>query len=145
MKEIKEFKEFLKKGVVKKQSPDKSRSEFLQKEAELSFEGLIERIGKMGINNKNSNSIVKDCYDIVFELIRSKMLLKGYNSSGFGAHESEVSYLRLLKFKENDIQFLNQLRYFRNGMVYYGKILGTEYAKNVFNFAKRVKKEIKNI
>ncbi|MCR4327617.1 MAG: hypothetical protein NUV46_03485 [Nanoarchaeota archaeon] len=145
MKGVIDFNEFLKKGIVKKQSPDKSRSKFIKKESEMSFEGLLERIDKIGVNPRNSNSIIKDCYDIIFELIRSKMILKGYNSSGFGAHEAEVSYLRVLNFSEKEIQFLNQLRYFRNGMIYYGKVFDEDYAKDVFNFTKKVIRKINNI
>ena len=47
----------------------------------------------MGIDDDNANSIVKDCYDIIMELIRAKLLLDGYSSSGQFAHEAEVSYL----------------------------------------------------
>ncbi|MBS3112606.1 hypothetical protein J4418_00785 [Candidatus Woesearchaeota archaeon] len=66
------------------------------------------------------------------------MLLKGYNASGFSAHKAEVSYMRLLKFNEKDVQFANQLRYFRNGMLYYGTSLDKEYAKEVIKFTKKV-------
>lgn len=126
MRSLKDFDYFLEKGFAKKQNVDKSRSKFLKEESKLSFEGLIERIDLMGINKRNSNSIIKDCYDIILETIRSKMFLLGYSSSGHGAHEAEVSFSR--KFlKENDVQFLNKLRYFRNGMIYYGVILDLEY------------------
>lgn len=62
------------------------------------------------------------------------MLLDGYNASGKGAHEAEVSYLRILKFKETEIQFFDKLRFFRNGMVYYGTSLDKEYAEKVIEF-----------
>ena len=77
------------------------------------------------------------------ELARAKMLLEGYNSSGFGAHEAEVSYMRILGFNENDVQFANQLRFFRNGMIYYGTILDTEYAEKVIEFTKRIYLKLK--
>ncbi len=72
------------------------------------------------------------------ELVRAKMLLAGYNSSGQGAHEAEVSYLRELKFSENEIEFANQLRYFRNGITYYGKVFGKEYALKVIDFLDKI-------
>ena len=136
MRPIKEFNEFIDTGTVKKQSPNKSRAEFLIKEAEISFEGLKERIEKMGVNRRNANSIVKDCYDIIMELIRAEMLLKGYNATGIGAHGAEVSYMRVLGFNEKTVQFADLLRYFRNGTVYYGTILDEEYAEKVIKFAK---------
>jgi len=97
----------------------------------------------MGINDLNSNSIIKDCYDIVMEMIRAKLLLEGYSSSGSYAHEAEISYLEKLGFPENQISFLNELRYFRNSITYYGKILDTEYAQKVFDFLTKIVGELK--
>ena len=74
------------------------------------------------------------------ELIRAKMLLEGFNSSGKGAHEAEVAYLRELKFSESDVQFANQLRYFRNGITYYGKRFNKDYALKVLGFLDKIYK-----
>ncbi|MCK4996968.1 hypothetical protein KAS08_01570 [Candidatus Pacearchaeota archaeon] len=142
MRLLKDFDYFLEKGIVRKQGVDKSRSEFLEKESKLSFDGLIERVELMGINKKNSNSVIKDCYDIILESIRSKMFLLGYSSTGHGAHEAEVAFSRKILERENDVQFLNKLRYFRNGMIYYGMIFDLEYAKDVVDFTKRIYLEI---
>ena len=68
MKLPNDFEFYLNKGIIRNISPDKSRAEFLIKEADISFEGLYERVKVMGINNKNSNSIIKDCYDIIMEM-----------------------------------------------------------------------------
>ncbi len=73
------------------------------------------------------------------------MLLEGYNATGQGAHEAEVSYLRVLNFKETEVQFANQLRYFRNGMLYYGTILEQEYAEKVIVFTKKNYDKVKRI
>ena len=140
---MKSFEGFIKKGIVKKQNPDKSRAEFLIKESEKTLRGLNKRVKIMGIDEDNVNSIVKDCYDILMEIIRAKMLLKGYNASGLGAHEAEVSYLKMLEFSENDVQFADKLRYFRNGMLYYGTILDEEYAKKVLEFLKKIYPKLK--
>ena len=145
MNRVKNFNEFITNGIVKKQSPDKSRAEFLIKEANQNYQYLIELIKKMGITDLNANDYIKKCYDILTELIRAKMLLEGYNSSGFGAHEAEVSYMRILDFKENDVQFLDQMRFFRNGMLYYGTILDKEYAEKVIKFTKDNYQKIKRL
>lgn len=145
MKAIKYFESFLSEGVVKKQVPDKSRAEFLIKESEKGYRALLESAEKIGINENNANSCIKNCYDIIMEVIRAKMLLGGYNASGYGAHEAEVAYLRKLGFKENDVQFLNQIRFFRNGMVYYGTILDKEYAEKVLNFLNKIYPRLKNL
>jgi len=145
MKDIKNFEEFLKEGVVKKQSPDKSRAEFLIKEAEQDYLNLHEQIEKIGISDRNANNFVRNCYDILMELIRAKMLLSGYNASGLRAHEAEISYLRNLDFKEKDIQFADQMRFFRNGMLYYGTILDKEYAELVVEFTKKAYSKLKGL
>ena len=138
MKLPKKFEEYIKTGVVKKVSPDISRAKFLIQETGTTLEGLKERVDKIGINEKNANSIVKDCYDIILELIRAKLLLDGYNSSGQHSHEAEVSYLQNLKFSDNEVAFLNELRYFRNSVTYYGKILDKFYAEKVFHFMNKI-------
>lgn len=86
---------------------------------------------------------MKNCYDILMELVRAKMLLDGYGASGQGAHEAEVTYLRKLGFSEKDVQFADQMRFFRNGMLYYGTHLDKEYAENVITFAKMMYNKLK--
>ncbi len=138
MTPLKSFEEFLAENVAKKQRPNASRAEFLLKESEKEYAFLIELSKKFDINENNSNHFVKSCYDVILELIRAKMLLNGYNATGQGAHEAEVAYMRLLNFKENDIRFVNQIRFFRNGMLYYGTIVDVEYAEKVFEFTKEI-------
>ncbi|MEM3370927.1 MAG: hypothetical protein QW471_04535 [Candidatus Woesearchaeota archaeon] len=141
---MRDFKEFVKEGVVKKQKPDKSRAEYLINEANKSYNLLLIKIEKLGVNNETANDLIKTCYDIIMELIRAKMLLEGYNASGHSAHEAEVSYLSLINFNERDIQFLDQLRYFRNGIIYYGTNLNKDYAEKVIDFTKRIYQKLKN-
>jgi hypothetical protein len=136
LRPIRNFEEFVIEGIIKKQSPDKSRANFLLEESKQNYELLLELIPKLGVEDKTANLFVKSCYDILMELVRAKMLLEGYNASGAGAHEAEVSYLRLIKLNEKEIQFADQMRYFRNGILYYGTILDKEYAKLVIEFTK---------
>ena len=144
MKLPKEFEYYVNEGIIKKIRPDKPRAEFLKKESEVSLEGLKERVEIIGINDKNANSIIKDCYDVIMEMIRAKLLLDGYSSSGSYAHEAEISYLKTLRFLENESYFLNELRYFRNSVTYYGKILDKEYAEKVLKFMKKIYPKIRN-
>jgi len=90
MKLPKEFEYYVKKGIIRKSVSDKPRAEFLINESEVSLEGLKERIKIIGINNKNANYIIKDCCDIIMEIIRAKLLLVGHSSSGSYAHEGEI-------------------------------------------------------
>jgi len=60
----KRFEEFIKEGIVKKQTPDKLRAEFLIKESENAYKILLLKIEKLGVNNDTANDLIKSCYDI---------------------------------------------------------------------------------
>ena len=145
MKSIKHFEEFLRLGVAKKQSPDKSRSAFLVKEAEKSYKSLLEMVQKLGVGDLHVDSYVKEGHDILMSFVRAKMLIDGYSASGWGGHEAEVSYLRNLGFSENEVQFADQLRFFRNGILYYGTELDEGYAMKVLDFLKEMIPKLKKI
>jgi len=142
MRPIKGFKEYIEEHIVKRQAPDKSRSMSLIKESEKSESFLRQIIDKVGLTDDNANTMITIAYDIIMKRIRAHMVLNGYNTSGQGAHESEVSYLRELKFNESDIQFCDQLRYFRNGIMYYGKTFDKTYAEKIIHFMKKIKKRL---
>ena len=143
MRAIKQFDEFIRKNIVKKQSIDKPRAEFLIMESEKSYNNLLEMIKKIELDDDTANTFVKSCHDILMEIIRARMLLNGYNASGFGAHEAEVSYMGILGFDEKDVQFADQLRFFRNVILYYGTALDAEYAIKVIEFIKRIYPKLK--
>ena len=138
MRHMLNFEEYIEKGIVKKQRPDISRANFLIEEADKSFLGLIQRVEKIGINELNASSLVKDSHDIILELIRAKMLLRGFNASGIGAHEAEVAYMNELDFSKVEIEFMNEVRFLRNGVLYYGKVIDKEYAEKVIEFTKKI-------
>ena len=70
------------------------------------------------------------------------MLTAGYSSDK--SHEAEVSYLRKMGLSEKQVSFMNELRWYRNGIKYYGKRLDQEYAQNVLVFLKENYAKIKN-
>lgn len=138
MMPLKTFKEYLKDGTARKQSPDKLRARSLISESEGSYKILFSFVEKMELDDSNANHVVKNAYDIIMELIRAKMLSDGFSTTGKGAHEAEVSYLADVGFTNKDVEFINELRYFRNGIVYYGKKFDGAYAKKVLVFLKRL-------
>lgn len=89
---------------------------------------------KLELNDSNANYFVENIYDTIMELIRARMFLDGFKAAGLSAHEAEISYLRKLQFSESDVIFANELRYYRNGIVYYGKSTDAEYANKVLKF-----------
>ena len=108
---MKEFKEFIEKGIIIKISQNKSRAKALFEESERKNKTLKLIIEKIGLTNDNANDIVEQGYDIIMNLLRAKLYLNGFKASGEGAHESEVSYLKELSFSDTDTDFLNNLRY----------------------------------
>ena len=142
---MKEFEYFIKKGIVKKGFVDKARAESLIQEAERKFKQVERILKKVGIDDENANDVVEDSHDILLGLIRARMFLEGFSASGFGAHEAEISFLYKLDFIEQEINFIQKLRYFRNGIMYYGKKFDKEYAEKVINFTKQIFKKLKRI
>ncbi len=53
--------------------------------------------------------------------------------------------MRVLGFEEKDVQFTDQMRFFRNGIIYYGTILDKEYAEKVIEFTKTNYAKLKEI
>ena len=102
-------------------------------------------LNKIGLLDENANYFIENSYDILIELIRAKLLIDGFSSSGKGAHEAEVSYMRKLDFNESDVGFMNDLRYFRNGILYYGRNFDKEYGKKVLDFLKKIRPKLKEI
>jgi len=142
---MKKFEEFLRKSVVIKRYPDKSRANDLMKESDRRLNNLKRIIEKIGIDEYNASDVVEYCYDIILGIIRAKMLLKGFSASGKGAHEAEVSFLEVLNFNEWEIEFVNKLRYFRNGIIYYGKGKDKEYAEKAIKFTNKITLKLKKV
>lgn len=142
---MREFEEYLEEGIVKKISRDVNRAKFLLEESQKRENFLKILVEKIKINEENANYFVENCYNVISELIRAKMLLDGYSASGMGSHEAEVSYMKILGLDQKDIEFMNDLRYFRNGIHYYGKGVDKVYAQKVLNFVNNLSPKIKNI
>lgn len=134
MRPLKLFEEFIESGIVRKRIPDVARARSLIEEAEKRRKFLNEMLDKIGITDDNANYFIENSYDMLLELLRAKLLTDGFYASGEGSHEAEVAYMRDLKFDEKDVRFMNDLRYFRNGILYYGKDFNADYGKKVIEF-----------
>jgi len=134
---MKTFAEHLKTGLVRRVSKDKERALSLIAESERKLRALQETQEKVGVKDDNANDFIEACYDSLMALIRAKLYQEGYTSSGKGAHEAEVSYLAKLGFSTEDIQIMDKLRYYRNGICYYGSKFDKEYAEMVIAFAQK--------
>ena len=63
MKPLKQFVDFIKEGIVKKQMPDKSRSKSLVMESHDAYAFLMKIIKEVGLDDNNANQIIKNSYD----------------------------------------------------------------------------------
>src|SRR3989344_4714569 len=140
-----QFEDYLHEEIVKVVKKDQQRAYSLISEAERKLSSLNERIKKIGVRDDNANDYVEQCYDILLFLIRDKLFIEGYSCTGQGAHEAEISYMIKLGFDEKEIKFTDKLRYFRNGILYYGKLLDREYAEKVITFTKKNYLKLKRI
>lgn len=140
---MKKFEEFIYSGIVKRQSPNRNRASSLIKEAEDKKAFLDLTISKIPADKMNANFVVNYCYDILMELVRAKMFIEGFNAGN--SHEAEVSYLGILGFSQADLEFMDELRYHRNGTKYYGTILENSYSEKVLSFLNKNYSKIKNL
>ncbi len=142
---MKAFQEYIEEGVMIRISANPARAKSLLLESERKMLSLKERLDKIGIKNENANDYVEYCYDLIMHLVRAKLYLEGYYARGQGAHEAEVSYLQVLEFREEEIRFMDQMRFFRNGILYYGTLLDAEYAEKVISFTKKIYPKLKEL
>ena len=142
MRHVKSFSEYLAQGIAKKQAPDKNKAKALREEAQEAYDILLTYRKSNLINDKNANYVIKNAYDIIMELVRAEMSLQGFSTSGKGAHEAEVSFMAGLGFSETELDFADNLRFFRNGILYYGKKHDKEYAEKVLSFVQRVREKV---
>lgn len=140
---LRKFAEYVMEGVVKKQTPNKQRALSLLKESEEKKNFLEISLKNIPKEKMNANFIVDYCYDIIMELLRAKMFIDGYNA--WNSHEAEVSYMLILGFSEADTKFMDEMRYYRNGIKYYGTILNREYAKKSLEFTNRIYPKLKKL
>ena len=145
MKGIKNFEEYIEDGTVNKIKPDINRAKFLRQEVDKRFDFLKVLLDRIGLKEDNANYFIENCYNILSELLRAKMLIDGHSASGFGAHEAEVAYMKNLCFPDSDVIFMNDLRYFRNGIQYYGKIIDKEYADKILSFTNKIAPKLKKL
>lgn len=138
MRPLKNFEEFLDLRVIRKRTPNFPRAKDLTNEAGNRKKFLDKIALKIGLSDENANYFIEGSYDILIELLRAKLLIDGFSASGSGAHEAEVAYMQKIKFPEKDIRFMNDLRFFRNGILYYGKKFDAEYGKQVLDFLNKM-------
>jgi len=133
------FEEFVKSGEVKQREKNNILAGALIKSAEkrLNF------VRKLEISNENAENIVENSYDIIRELIETRLSKDGYKSY---SHEATILYLKKFKqFSDKEISQLDWLRKTRIGTKYYGKESNKEEAGEVINFLDKILPKLKEL
>lgn len=135
---MRNFSEFAKHEIVKKKKVDEARAESLVESAKE----RLEFVKTINFEEKNSKYIAENVYDVIRELIEAKLCLEGYKSY---SHEATISYLKDLGFSEQEVKFVDELREVRHGIKYYGKDVGVEYARRVYEFLDSIYSRLKRL
>ena len=94
------------------------------------------------LNGKNANYIFEDYYSSILELLHALILLDGYKVNN---HMCLGYYLRDVLKNDELFRLFDDCRYKRNSLVYYGKRMDFETAKESIKKAKKLINELKNI
>lgn len=134
---VKDFEFFLKKGDVRKQSPDNNL-------ASSTFKDSLERLdfAKQLLNMAKSKYILENAYEAMREAADSLLYLKGFKSF---SHEASIVYLNKEYLDEKDVLEFDRFRRIRNGIKYYGKDCDLSDAEAAIKLAEKIIAKIKDI
>ena len=120
-----------------KVTPDKEKSKSLIETAE-------ERIdfSARELTGKNANYIFEGYYSSILELLHALVLLEGYKVNN---HVCLGYYLRDVLKNDELFRLFDDCRFKRNSLVYYGKRMDFETAKEAIKKVKKLINELKNI
>ncbi len=134
---MKDFEFFLKKGDVKKQSPDKNLSN-------ATFKDSLERLelAKNLLQKAKPKYILENAYEAMREAADSILYREGYKSF---SHEASIIYLIKKGFSEQDIIEFDRFRKIRNGIKYYGRDCDESDAGSAIKLAEKIIGKIKKM
>ncbi len=119
--------------MITKIKPDNQKSAALKKMAEIS----LERLEKTNMEAYPSNTLL-DYYDAIHKLMEALTLRDGIKVRGEGAHQELIDYIAKRHFDEKTIQFLQQMRDYRNRISYEGFMIHKNYIKLNKRMIKRI-------
>ena len=119
-------------------TPDKYKSQSLIDTAK----GRLQFLAEIEIKESNANYLFENYYSSVLELMHALVLLQGYKVSN---HICLGYYLRDILQKENIFRLFDDCRTKRNSLVYYGKKMDFETAKQGLEKSKRLIAELNNM
>jgi uncharacterized coiled-coil DUF342 family protein len=111
--------------VITKVQPDTQKAESLRNIAKMTLERL-----KTTDQEKYPTNTLNDYYDIIHKLMEALTLEEGIKFRGEGAHQEIIDYVsENSKLGEQNRQFLQQMRDYRNRISYEGFSVTAEYVR----------------
>lgn len=104
-------------------TPDKAKAKSLIETAR----GRLEYISGQAVNDKTANYIFEGYYSSLLELLHSIVLSRGFK---VGNHICLGFYLRDILKREDLFRLFDDCRFKRNSLIYYGKKMDFETAKD---------------
>ena len=118
-------------------TPDKEKAASLAETAQDRIKFSLKRL-----NEKNANYVFEGYYSSILEIIHAIVILDGYKVNN---HICLGFYLRDALKNDELFRLFDDCRYKRNSLVYYGKRMNFETAKDTIEKAKKLIKELKKI
>jgi len=104
--------------------------------------GRIDFVSKSRIDESNANYIFENYYTSIIELLQAIVILEGF---GVNNHICLGFFLRDITRRENLFRIFDDCRFKRNSLVYYGKKMDFEKAKEAIEKANALLKELSSI
>ena len=121
--------------MIRNKRPDPSMAKDLVAGSNKRFKLLV----SISEEDDFSNFIIENSYDVLRELIESKLSNDGYKSS---THKDTIQFLSKFDIHPAEIKFLDEMRKIRNNIKYEGKYFDLEYALKVKEFTIRMRKKL---
>lgn len=118
-------------------TPDKEKAESLVETARDRIKFSLRKLSE-----KNANYVFEGYYSSILEMMHAIVVLDGYKISN---HICLGFYIRDALKNDEFFRLFDDCRYKRNSLVYYGKRMDFETAKDSIEKAKRLFKELKTI
>ena len=118
-------------------TPDKEKAASLAETANDRIKFSLKKL-----NEKNANFIFEGYYSSILEMVHAILVLDGYKVNN---HICLGYYLRDVLKNDELFRLFDDCRFKRNSLVYYGKRMDFETAKDSIEKAKKLIKELKSI
>ena len=118
-------------------TPDKEKAASLVETAHDRIKFFIKKLSE-----KNANYVFEGYYSSILEIIHAIVILGGYKVNN---HICLGYYLRDVLKNDELFRLFDDCRYKRNSLVYYGKRMDFETAKDAMEKAKKLIKELRRI